>query len=61
MSRVRECGLQTSGRRIFQTERKDSVNVMTQEAMEFVYEKSRSPDFQFVVPHVKILKVATLS
>lgn len=57
MSRVRECGLQTSGRRIFQTEK----IVMTQEAMEFVYEKSRSPDFQFVVPHVKILEVATLS
>lgn len=51
---------QISGRRIFQTERKDCANAMIQEALEFVFEKSRSLDFWFVVSHVKSLEVATL-
>lgn len=51
--------LQISGRRIFQTERNESANAMIQGAVEFVYEKSRSLDFRFVVPHVKSLEVTT--
>lgn len=60
MSRVRECALQIFGRRLFQTERKGSANALTQEAVEFVYEKLRSLEFRFVVPYVKSLEVATL-